>query len=160
MRRKKKGRTKKIVLIVVGVVAGVVLNFHPDVSWSVATLIVIGLTAATLLVSGLIPSRDLKYRGRVDALFARLSTPIGEDEKPVPEPGFRRALTVLLAVALAASGALFVAMSLPSLPELSGLLALAAGLVCSLLAVLIFRFAAGLRRPPAIPYHDRVVSHE
>ena len=139
-----------IAAVVVGVAAGVVLNSHPEVSWASATLIVIGLTVATLLVSGLIPSRDCKYRQRVDALFARLSTPVGEHEKPVPEPGFRRALMVLLAVALAAAGALFVAMSLPSLRELSGLLALAAGLVCSLLALFIFHVA---RRPAQAPSH-------
>ncbi|HUT89366.1 MAG TPA: sodium/solute symporter [Thermoguttaceae bacterium] len=137
-----------IAAVLVGVAAGVVLNLHPEVSWPWATLTVIGLTLATLLVSGLIPSRDAGYRQRVDDLFARLATPVADDEKPVPEPGFRRALTVLLAVALAAAGALFVAMSLPSLGELSGMLALTAGLVCCSLALFVFRNAHGPAETP------------
>lgn len=137
-----------IAAVVVGVAAGVVLGAHAEVSWASATLIVIVLSVATLLVSGLIPSRNARYRKRVDALFARLSTPVADDEKPVPDPGFRRALTVLLAVALAAAGALFVAMSLPSLGKLSGLLTLAAGLVCSLSAFFIFYVARTLARVP------------
>jgi hypothetical protein len=128
-----------VAAVAVGVSAGLVLHYHPEISWEAATLIVIGLTIATLLLSGLVPSRNPRYRERVDAFFARLSRPVGEDEKPVTEPGFRYALAVLLAIALGAAGVLFVAMGLPSVSQLSGQLAVGAGLVCVLLAIVVFR---------------------
>jgi Na+/proline symporter len=116
--------------VLAGVGVGVYLNLHPEVSWPLATLVVIGVTIGAMLLSAAVPSRDTTYRERVSEFFRRLATPLREDETPRADPRFRYALAVLLSVALAASGLLFAGMSLLSIRELSGQLAMASGVVC------------------------------
>ena len=135
-----------VATVVVGVTVGFFLHLHPEVSWEIATLIVIGVTVTTLLISGLVPCRDAGYRQRVDEFFQRLSTPVREEDKPVADPAFQRALAILLATALAAVGVLFLAMSVPSVGQLSGLLAIGSGLVCLLLALLVYMAAKRMLR--------------
>lgn len=118
--------------------ARVGLDWVPHVSWSAATLAVIGVTGAVMLLSGLVPSRSEAYRRRVAGFFATLATPIADADKPVADPAFRRALAFLLAAALAATGVLFAAMSVPSAGLLSGRLGLGSGVVCILIAALVY----------------------
>lgn len=117
-----------------GVATGIYLNLHPEVSWPLATLAVIGVTIGAMMLSAVVPSSDQAYRRRVAAFFSRLATPLSDEEKPEADPAFRYALALLFGVALAASGLLFAAMSIPSLDEPSGAMSLAAGVVCLALA--------------------------
>ncbi|MEN6556836.1 MAG: hypothetical protein ABFC54_01520, partial [Thermoguttaceae bacterium] len=115
------------------------LNLHPEVSWPVATLVVIVVSIGTMVVSGLMPIRDGAYRQRVEKFFVKLATPVAKSEKPEIAPAFRRALTSIFVAAFLCTGLLFVAMSLPSLGRLSGSLALTAGGISIGLAMLIRR---------------------
>jgi solute:Na+ symporter, SSS family len=110
----------------------------------------------TMVVSGFFPAGDAAYKRRVDAFFTRLATPIPEEQKPKTDPAFRRALTMIFAAAFAGAGSLFLLASIPSLNRLSGLLALAAGLLCFVLAALLYRLAA--RWQVRAPFVDKSVN--
>ena len=135
-----------LLTIVVGVACGLILNAIPAVSWPVATLTQIALCTLTLLLSGLAEPKDAAYRARVAAFFEQLQTPIPETEKPVEAPGFRRSMARLFAIVLACVGGLFGAMSVPSLGELAGQLALGVAALCLLAALGLGRY---VRRTPA-----------
>jgi len=128
--------------VLVGVSLGVYLNYHPEVDWPAATLAVIGVSLATMFVSGLIPRRDAAYHRRVAEFFQRLATPLREEDKPQVDAAFRRSLTVMLAAALAGTGVLFVAMAIPSAGMFSGQLALASGAGCLVLAAVVYARSA------------------
>ncbi len=126
--------------VVVGIVLGLVLNTRPDIPWEVATLVEIVACVGIFMISGLVRNPDQAYGARVEAFFQKLATPVKESEKPKVKPGFQLAMTRLYAIALAVTGLLFLGMSLPSVRELSGLLALSAGVLCLAGAtVLVFR---------------------
>lgn len=125
----------------VGVVLGLVLNARKDIAWEVATLIEIVACVGVFLLSGWVGKASPAYTARVTAFFGRLATPVPESEKPVVKPGFQTAMTRLYAIALGVTGLLFLAMSLPSVGELSGGLALVSGTLCLVGAVLLLRRA-------------------
>jgi len=121
-----------------GMGIGLALNAMPSLSWELATLIEIVACVAIFLASGLIESKDSAYRQRVTAFFRRLATPLTEAEKPAENPVFMRSMNRLYAVALAVTGGLFIAMSTPSLTQTSGQFAFGAGLICLVLAVVLW----------------------
>ncbi len=121
--------------LVVGIATGAFLVYHPEVSWPVATLSVIGVSIGIMVLSCLIPSADTAYRRRVAEFFERLATPIAEDEKPLPDPAFQRSMTIMLAAALGCAGLLFAGMGLASLGQDAGRLAVGAGGLCLLAAL-------------------------
>ncbi|MBW3630733.1 MAG: hypothetical protein KY464_15755 [Gemmatimonadetes bacterium] len=96
---------------------------------------------ATLLLSGLVGRASDEYRGRVAAFFTRLATPVPEEDKPVESPGFRRSLANLFAIVFAGVGVLYLVMSLPSIAQLSGRLAVVVGLLCLATAALLALYA-------------------
>ncbi len=124
--------------LVAGVGCGLFMNAHPEISWEIATLAGILISTGIFILSGLSPKKDPEYLQRTDAFFRQLHTPIREDEKPRPDPAFLKAISLLFAIALGATGVLFIFMSLPSMSDLSGQLALCAGLFCVLGGVAIW----------------------
>jgi len=132
--------------VLLGVPTGIILNLHTEVSWPVATLTVIAVSVGTMLLSGLIPSRNEAYCRRVAEFFTRLTTPIAERDKPHADPAFRHALAMIFVAAFVCVGVLFLAMGLPSLGRLSGSLALGAGGISLGLAYIVYCLA-GRQRP-------------
>jgi SSS family transporter len=128
-----------IASVMAGVLCGVVLNGHPEISWASATLTVIGVCGALLAFSGLIPSRDLRYRHRVQVFFEKLATPIAEADKPSTSAGSYRALLNLFAAILTVVGGLFVVVSLASIREPSGRGACAIGVACCGVSSVLYR---------------------
>lgn len=126
--------------IAVGIPLGLFLKLHIGLSTPVNTLTSIVVSVGILLISGLIPSRDPAYIQRVNEFFARLARPIPEDEKPETDPAFQHALVMLFAAAFACTGTLFVSMSLFSIGQFSGWLALTAGVVSLGLSLGIYYF--------------------
>jgi solute:Na+ symporter, SSS family len=120
--------------VVVGVAAGVYLNWHPEVSWPAATSIVILVSIGTLLLSGLVPSADDAYRRRVAEFFRRLATPIPEEDKPVRDPAFEAAVRHVFALALGTTGLLFAGLGVLSVRQAGGTLSVGGGAVCIALA--------------------------
>jgi len=126
--------------VIVGMATGLILNANKQIPWEVATFIEIMICLAVFLLSGLVTSKNQAYLNRVNAFFLRLATPLTEAEKPIADPKFQRSLSRLYAVALAITGSLFGAMSLPSLQNTSGQLAFGAGLFCLIAAgILLFK---------------------
>jgi hypothetical protein len=125
--------------VVTGVGLGLYLNAHKEVSWEAATLIEISACVAVFVASGLVPSRDAAYRDRVNAFFRKLATPIGAVAQTREKAGFQQAMTRLYAVALGVTGVLFVGMSIPSAGQMSGNMALLAGILCLVIAAVLVR---------------------
>ncbi|MEO7767818.1 MAG: sodium:solute symporter family protein [Ferruginibacter sp.] len=124
--------------VVVGILTGLILYFNKEISWQAGTLIEIVVCVFIFLVSGLIESKDLAYLGRVTAFFTKLRTPIREEDKPVVNVYFQRSMNKLYAIALLVTGLLFMVMSVPSLRNTSGISSFVAGIICLLLALLMW----------------------
>ncbi|WP_138993205.1 sodium:solute symporter family protein [Larkinella sp. C7] len=124
--------------LIVGMGLGLILNAMPQVSWEWATFIEIVACVLVFLLSGITSVQTDAYRLRVEAFFRRLNTPLTEAEKPQENPAFMQIMNRLYAVALTVTGALFLVMSIPSLGETSGRVACGAGLLCLLLAPLMW----------------------
>lgn len=63
-----------LLTVVVGALAGLVLNSFPEmISWEMATLIETAICLAIFYGSGFFPVKDMEYKNRVSGLFAQLS---------------------------------------------------------------------------------------
>lgn len=123
------GGPAAMITIVAGVVAGVVLNLVPSLSWEVATLIEIILC----LVLYYLPwpqGRDAAREKELDSLFEKLENPIVEKDKNEIPSGYGRAIGILLIASLLVAGLLFCGMSILSLGQRSGLYSFIAGAIC------------------------------
>ncbi|WP_420457653.1 sodium:solute symporter family transporter [Neolewinella sp.] len=123
--------------LLAGVATGLTFNALPQVSWEAATGLTIVVCTIIFLASVFLP-QDRGARARVQRFFEQLRTPVAAAEKPNIEPDFQRMLLLLFVIALACVGALFVVMSAPSWEQGSGLMALAGGGGCLLLACLLY----------------------
>ena len=129
--------------ILAGVVAGIVLNVMPKVSWEAATLIETAICVAVFFAP--LPRRTTpESAAAAGAFFERIGRPIPEAEKPAIGDDTKRALRKLFVFSFVVSGALFIGMSLPSIATTSGRLSCAAGGLCLLGAAAL----AARRRSP------------
>ena len=137
---KKPTQRGAILTIVIGSVAGVILNVIPDnhLSWEMATLIETVTCFIVFILSGYFDKGEKNYTERVQRFFKQLNTAIPEDEKPVIEPRLKQALSGLFVIALVFAGLLFAAMSIPSIGSDSGKYSLVSGLVCFLVAGFLY----------------------
>jgi len=125
--------------VIFGAAAGIVLNSFPSVfTWEAATLIEIGLCLLIFYGSALIQIKDMKYKRRVVELFTRLSKK--SSDTPVIDAKFQSALSMLYAVSFGISGVLFVAMGLPAIGTLSGVLSVVSGLACVLTGIIMWLY--------------------
>lgn len=121
--------------VITGIVLGLTLNTLTAMPWEVATLTQIVACTLVFFVSGwLIPSSE-GYQARVKSFFTKINTALRLDEIAQTDPFFKRSLANLFSIAIALSGLLFSAMSIPSLSQTSGQVALAMGGICLLMAV-------------------------
>ena len=131
--------------LVLGVGCGLFLNAHPEISWAVSTLAGIGVSAGVFILSGFVGKKSVHYPEK-EAFFKKLNTPLQAGEIPVSDPVFFRALRVLFAVALGATGILFAGMSLPSIHDLSGQLTCGAGVVCVMFGLVLLYFSKKMNK--------------
>ena len=124
--------------LIIGVATGLVLNYLPTFSWEVSTLIAIAVCLLVFFVSGYLGQRAPEQQHTIDRFFKRLHTPVSPEEQPTIEPAFYRSIQLLFAIALASTGLLFVAMSLPSVSLLSGQLTLTVGIICCSLGLAFY----------------------
>ena len=121
--------------VMTGIVLGLTLNTLTAMPWEVATLTQIVACTVVFFASGwLIPSSE-GYQKRVKSFFTKINTALRPDEIARTDPFFKRSLANLFSVAIALSGLLFSAMSIPSLSQTSGQVALGMGGICLLMAV-------------------------
>ncbi len=125
--------------VVIGIITGLILYFNKDISWQAGTLIEMVVCVFIFVVSGFIKSKDIAYLGRVTAFFIKLKTPIREEDKPVINVSFQRSMNKLYAIALLVTGLLFMVMSVPSLSNTSGISSFVAGIICLLLALIMWK---------------------
>ena len=118
-----------LLTVVLGAVAGIILNSFPSVfSWEMATLTETVFCLAVFYGSGLQKFKNREYLERVNQLFKRLHREI--EKVPGIDVNFKRALSILYITSLAVAGILFIGMGLPAVKELSGLLAVICGITC------------------------------
>ena len=123
--------------VIIGALVGIVLNSFPDLmSWEMATLIETAVCLLIFYASGLWPRRHPGYLHKVTDLFRRLETPVLK--VPPIDRRFKKALNQLYIVSLFITALLFVSMGMPSVHELSGFLAVAAGVLCAGTGALIW----------------------
>lgn len=138
---KRPGVFASILSISVGILAGIVFNVIPSISWECATLIEI----VTCLIFYFIPSlflRRKEIKPTVEQFFKKINTSIGDEDKPVITREYQNALVLLFSISVIIAGALFVGMSIPSLHLYSGKLGFSVGLFCLIgttLTLLIYK---------------------
>jgi SSS family transporter len=139
-----------LMTVIIGIITGLVLNSMTSINWETGTLIEIVICVAVFLISGLSIDKDKAYRNRVNAFFIKLKTPLTEAQKPVENWGFQRSMNRLYGVALMVVGLLFMVMSIPSLSNTSGVCSFVAGIICLVLAVVMWFFNSK-NKPAARP---------
>jgi SSS family transporter len=128
-----------ILTVVTGSVAGIILNLFPGrLSWEMATLIETLFCLFIFFMSGYFKPIENQYTGRVNNFFRQITTVIPEAEKPQIEPKLKSSLSALFVISLVLSGILFVVSALPSVSQTSGKYALVAGMLCFMVAGVIF----------------------
>jgi solute:Na+ symporter, SSS family len=119
--------------VIIGAIAGIILNSFPSVfSWEIATLTETVLCLAIFFGSSFFHTKSSVQNERINELFKRLNEKIAV--VPKIDPKFQKALSVLYILSLITSGLLFISMGLPSISQLSGKLAVSAGLMCLAIA--------------------------
>lgn len=125
--------------VVLGAIAGIVLNCFPSVfSWEMATLIETGICLLIFYGSALFRIKDQTYLERVNMLFNRLNKKV--TDLPFIDTKFKQALSVLYVVSLGVSGVLFISVGLPTIGKLSGIFSVVSGLVCFLIGGVLWLF--------------------
>lgn len=136
--------------VAIGIISGLILNTTPGISWEMATLAEIVICFMVFMSFGYFKTQKPEVRQRVDRFFEKVNTPLREEDITKADPVFKYILANLFAVAISLSGLLFIGMSLFSIADLSGKIALGIGGLCILLSLLIKLYFTGtLRFSPA-----------
>lgn len=135
---KKPSPTGALATVVGGIMVGLILNANKSISWELGTLLEILICVGIFMVSGLKYKTNAQYNARVAAFFKRIEIPVPEDQKPIENWNFQRSMNKLYAIALVVVGLLFMAMSVPSLSEVSGKSSFTAGIGCLVLAAIMY----------------------
>lgn len=143
---KKTNSMGAFITVVVGIVSGLAFTLVTDLSWELSTLVQILSCIAVFFISALLLKSGRVYKERVNAFFNQIGTALKQDEIESADKGFIFALGNLFALAIAVSGILFSAMSLPSIKLESGQVGFGIGIVCILISVAIKWFATGTFR--------------
>lgn len=133
---RKPNKNSAIYTILIGVVAGIVLNMLPQISWEIATLIEIILCIAIYYYPVFMKNRV--YSKQEITFFELVKIPIREEDKPNISPQYVRALVYLFIFSMVVSGGLFSAMSIPSIDTTGGKYGFMAGIFCLLCTVVIY----------------------
>ena len=136
-----------IASMITGIAVGVILTASGKLNWQTATLIEVLVCTGVFMASGFFLSKDRTYNEKVAAFFKKLATPAppGEATDSAVVSGFM----LLYAIAFGITGALFIAMSIPSIAGSSGKLAMGCGVACTL-AALVF-YSKRNRKPSVVP---------
>jgi Na+/proline symporter len=124
-----------IASMIIGIIVGAILNATPGVNWQMATFIEVAVCIAVFLGSGLFLSKDAAYNNKVTAFFKKLATPAPKAE--ATDGNVISGLMLLYAIAFLVTGTMFIAMSIPSIGNSSGKLAMGSGIAC-LIGALVF----------------------
>jgi SSS family transporter len=132
--------------VVVGISVGLVLNANPNISWEASTLIEIAVCLGVFVASGFLGNRSVAYENRVNGFFLKLATPGDSVLADPANSQLQAAMNRLYALALVITGALFLSMSIPSIHQLSGKLAVLGGIICIVAAVGVFIYSRNIKK--------------
>jgi hypothetical protein len=124
--------------VLIGILAGFLLNGHSQISWELATFIEIVICFAIFFSSGWWVPKTLEYKERVDRFFKLINTPLRKDEIPVISTAFKKMLSNVFMIALALSGLLILTMALFSLGTKGSNIAITGSILYFLVALVIF----------------------
>jgi len=130
--------------MIVGVSLGIFLNSTDYFSWEMATLIEIIVCIAIFMGSGFFLSTDRIYNEKVKAFFIKLATPSPKDFDD--DSNIVGGLLGLYAVAFVITGAMFIAMGIPSIEATSGKLSVGSGIICVIGALIFYQKSRVARR--------------
>lgn len=133
---RKPNKESAIYTILVGILAGIVLNMIPQISWEIATLVELILCIAIYYSPVLMKKRI--YSEQEVTFFNIVKVPIREEDKPNISPQYIRALVYLFIFSMVVSGVMFSAMSIPSIDTLGGKYGFIAGMFCLLCTIVIY----------------------
>lgn len=129
-------KTSAIGTIVFGVVTGIVLNMLPMLSWEVSTLVEI-IVCLAVYFSPMLMAKQAEKK-EIAEFFRLVETPIRNDQKPTISKQYIRALFYLFIFSMVTSGLLFGVISMPSMNTAGGLYGIISGVLCMLLAGVLF----------------------
>jgi SSS family transporter len=135
---KKPNSTGAIATVLVGILAGFLLNSHPEISWELATFIEIVICFAIFFTSGWWIPKTMEYKERVDRFFNLINTPLRPDEIPNISFGFKKMLSNVFVIALVMSGLLIITMAMFSLGSKGSNIAIIGALFYFLFALVVF----------------------
>lgn len=125
-----------IATLIVGIGTGIALNLNPNINWETATFIEIVVCTSVFMMSGFFLSKDTEYNLRVEKFFKKLSKPTEKTNES--DENNIGGLMLLYAFAFLVTAIMFIVMSVPSIGNQSGNLALGAGLICLFLAIIFY----------------------
>lgn len=134
---RKPNKNSAIYTILVGIIAGVVLNMIPQISWEMATLIEIILCLLIYYYPAMMRIKRT-YNEQEVTFFRLVNTPIREEDKPNISSQYIRALVYLFIFSMVVSGLMFSGMSIPSIDTDGGMYGFIAGVFCLLCGAVIY----------------------
>lgn len=135
---KKPNSLSSILTILIGVIAGIVLNTIPTISWELATIIETILCLLFYFIPAYLMTEEPQQMARTDAFFTKIKTPLTEAEKPTISQESRRSMLLLFMISAIVAGGLFISMSIPSINIYSGQLSFVSGVFCLIVAVILW----------------------
>ncbi|MCC5927779.1 MAG: sodium/solute symporter [Cyclobacteriaceae bacterium] len=135
---KRPNPTGALATVILGIISGLILNAHPEVSWEMATLIEIIVCFTVFFGSGLMISKSADYINRVGLFFQKVNTPLQKADIPEIDINFKKMLFIVFIVALSVSGGLILAMAMFSIGTKSSSIAIGASAFYFLLALALY----------------------
>lgn len=124
--------------VLVGMLAGLLLNSHPEISWELATFIEIVICFAIFFSSGWWVTKTIEHKERIDRFFRLINTPLRPEEIPSISVKFKKMLSNVFVVALALSGLLIITMALFSVGTKGSNIAIIGALFYFIFALVVF----------------------
>lgn len=135
---KKPNAIGALATVLIGILAGFLLNGHPEISWELATFIEIIICFAIFFSSGWWVPKTKAYKERVDRFFKLINTPLRPDEIPTISRRFKKMLSNVFMIALVLSGLLIMTMALFSFGTKGSNIAIIGAGLYLLIALVIF----------------------
>jgi hypothetical protein len=135
---KKPNSLSSILTILIGVIAGIVLNTIPTISWELATIIETILCLLFYFIPPYLMNEVPQQMIRTETFFTKIKTPLTEAEKPTISQESRKSMLYLFMISAIVAGGLFISMSIPSINIYSGQLSFASGVFCLIMALVLW----------------------
>jgi len=138
---KKPNSIGAIATVVIGILAGLLLNSHPEISWELATFIEIVICFIVFFSSRWWVTKTFEHKERVERFFKLINTPLRKDEIPIISAEFKKMLSNIFTIALISSGLLIISMAVFSLGTKGSNISIVGAIFYFLFAFLVYNFS-------------------